>query len=60
MKELAATLTPGTSALFVLVKKVTADKVLEAITGTGGKVLQTSLSHEDEDRLQSAISAAKL
>lgn len=59
MKELAATLTPGTSALFVLVKKVTADKVLEAITGTGGKVLQTSLSHEDESRLQAAISGAQ-
>jgi len=59
MKELAATLTPGSSALFVLVRKMTADKVLEAITGTGGKVLQTSLSHEDEDRLQAAISALK-
>jgi uncharacterized membrane protein len=59
MKELAATLTPGTSALFVLVRKMTVDKVLEAIVGTGGKVLQTSLSHEDEDRLQAAISAAK-
>jgi uncharacterized membrane protein len=59
MKELAATLTPGSSALFVLVRKMTVDKVLEAVTGTGGKVLQTSLSHEDEDRLQAAISAAK-
>ncbi len=59
MKELAATLTPCTSALFVLVRKVTVDKVLEAITGTGGKVLKTSLSHDDESRLQSAISAAK-
>lgn len=59
MKDLAATLTPGSSALFVLVRKMTADKVLEAIAGTGGKVLQTSLSHEDEDRLQAAISAGK-
>ncbi|MEI9935767.1 MAG: DUF1269 domain-containing protein [Pseudomonadota bacterium] len=58
MKELAGTLTPGSSALFVLVRKVTVDKVLEAITGTGGKVLKTSLSHDDETRLQSAISAA--
>lgn len=59
MKELASTLTPGSSALFVLVRKATVDKVLEAITGTGGKVLQTSLSHEDETRLQAAISGAK-
>jgi uncharacterized membrane protein len=57
MKELAATLKPESSALFVLVRKVTADKVLEAISGTGGIVLKTSLSHEDEHRLQAAISA---
>jgi uncharacterized membrane protein len=59
MKELASTLAPGTSALFVLVRKATPDKVLEAIAGTGGKVLKTSLSHEDENRLQAAISATK-
>ncbi len=59
MKELASSLTPGSSALFVLVRKVTEDKVLEAILGTGGKVLKTSLSHEDEGRLQAALSAAK-
>lgn len=57
MNELAATLRPGSSALFVLVRKATADKVLEAVTGTGGVVLKTSLSHQDEDRLQAAISA---
>jgi uncharacterized membrane protein len=59
MKELAATLAPGTSALFVLVRKATPDKVLEAIAGTGGKVLKTSLSHADENLLQAAISATK-
>jgi uncharacterized membrane protein len=59
MKELSSTLAPGTSALFVLVRKATPDKVLEAIAGTGGKVLKTSLSHEDENRLQAAISATK-
>ena len=48
MKELAATLRNGSSALFVLVRKATPDKVLEALQGTGGKVLKTSLSHEDE------------
>ena len=59
MKSLATTLTPGTSALFVLVRKATPDKVLEELAGTGGKVLKTSLSHEDEARLQAALSAAK-
>ena len=58
MKELAATLKPGSSVLFVLVRKATPDKVLEEIKGTGGRILKTSLSHEDEAKLQAAISAA--
>jgi uncharacterized membrane protein len=59
MKELAATMTPGSSALFVLVRRATPDKVLEEVKGTGGKILKTSLSHEDEAKLQAALSAAK-
>jgi uncharacterized membrane protein len=58
MKELAATLHPGSSALFVLVRKATPDKVLEALRGSGGKVLKTSLSHDDETKLQAALDAA--
>jgi len=59
MKDLAATMTDGSSALFVLVRKATPDKVLEEIKGTGGKIIKTSLSHDDEARLQAALSAAK-
>ncbi|CAL1241592.1 DUF1269 domain-containing protein [Candidatus Methylocalor cossyra] len=59
MKELAATFTPGSSALFILVRKATPDKVLAELQGTGGKVLKTSLSHEDEAKLQAALDAAK-
>lgn len=58
MKDLAATLKPEGSALFVLVRKATPDKVLEELAGTGGKVLKSSLSHEDEGRLQSALDAS--
>jgi len=60
MKGLAATLKPGSSALFVLVRKATPDKVLEELAGTGGTVLKTSLSHEDEARLQAALSGTKV
>src|SRR5215470_11888686 len=59
MKELAGTLKPGSSALFVLVRRSTPDKVLEELSGTGGKVLKSSLSHDDEAKLQAALSAAK-
>ena len=59
MKELADAMNPGSSALFVLVRKATPDKVLEEVEGTGGKILKTSLSHDDEAKLQAALSAAK-
>ncbi|MFN3672922.1 MAG: DUF1269 domain-containing protein [Bosea sp. (in: a-proteobacteria)] len=58
MKELAATLQPGNAALFVLINKMTGDKVLEAIKGTGGVVLKTSLDHSREQALRDAISGA--
>ena len=59
MKELGQTLTPGSSALFVLVCKMTPDKVVEELTPYGGKVMCTSLSKADEAKLQEALSSAK-
>jgi len=59
VKELASTMKPGSSVLFVLVRKATPDKVLDEVKGTGGKILKTSLSHDDEAKLQAALSAAK-
>ena len=59
MKQLASTLSPGSSALFVLVRQTSPERMLEELKGAGGKVLQTSLSHEDETRLQAALSNAK-
>jgi uncharacterized membrane protein len=58
MKDLADTMKPDTSALFVLVRKATPDRVLEELKGTGGKILQSSLSHEEVDRLQNVLAEA--
>lgn len=58
MKELASTMKPKSSALFVLVKRATPDRVLEELKGTGGKILHTSLSHEKVERLQEALVGA--
>jgi uncharacterized membrane protein len=58
MKELAATMTPGSSTLFILVTKSTPDKVLQELQGTGGRILKTSLSNEDEAKVQAALGAA--
>jgi uncharacterized membrane protein len=54
MKELGATLTAGSSALFVLVRNSTPDKVLEALKPFAGKgrVLQTSLTKDKDDELR--------
>ncbi len=55
MKQLGETFTPGTSALFVLVRKATPDKVLEGLKGFKGKVIQTSLTKDKEDELRKVL-----
>lgn len=55
MNELAESMQPKSSALFILVRKATPDKVVEELQKYGGKLLRTSLSHEDEVKLQSAL-----
>ena len=56
MKGLATEdLKPGEAVLFVLVNKVTGDKVLDQLKGVGGRVLQTSLDHTREDALRKAL-----
>jgi uncharacterized membrane protein len=57
MKDAAAALTPGHAALCVIVRKVTADKVLPAMAAFGGQVLRTNLSTEQEAKLQDALKA---
>jgi uncharacterized membrane protein len=46
---------PGTSALFLMVEKVTPDKAVEAMSKYGGTVLKTSLSKDGEQELQEAL-----
>ncbi len=55
MKDLAATFNPGSSALFVLVRKATPDKVLAALKGFGGNILKTSLTADKEETLRAAL-----
>lgn len=59
MKDLASTFKNGSSLLFVLVRKATPDKVLAEIQGSGGKVIKTSLTHEQEEKLQAALDAGR-
>ena len=59
MKKLAEGLKNNTSVLFILVRKATPDKVVEEIQQFGGTLLKTSLSHEDEAKLQAALDDAQ-
>ena len=56
IKSLGATIRPGTSALFILVRKVTIDKVLPEISKFHGTILRTSLSGEQDEELRKALS----
>jgi uncharacterized membrane protein len=60
MKSFAEGFKPGCSALFVLVRKATGDKVLAGLSEfTGkGKVLQTSLTKDKEEELRKVIEGA--
>lgn len=58
MKKLADSLKPNSSVLFVLVRDMTPDKVVDEIKGFGGTIIQTSLSHDDQNKLQTALSEA--
>jgi uncharacterized membrane protein len=48
-------LQPGTSALFMVVEKVTPDKAIDALRPFGGTVLKSSLSKNAERELQKAL-----
>jgi len=54
-KQIAETMQPNTSAIFVLIRKSTPDKVVPEIAKFGGTVLQTSLPKETEEKLQEAL-----
>jgi len=59
MKDLASHLKPGTSALFIVAKKAKPEAILKELEKFGGNVLQTSLKHDDEDKLRAALAAVK-
>jgi uncharacterized membrane protein len=59
IRSVGSTIEPGSSALFVLVRSVTADRVLPELRPFEGTVLRTSLSNEQEARLQQALQGLK-
>jgi uncharacterized membrane protein len=59
MKDVAEVVPPGGAALFVLVRKMTTDKVLEGLKGVGGTVLRTSFDKSKDEAIRAALTAHK-
>ena len=57
MKQLGDNLEPGAGALILLIRKVSVDKVIPQIK-VPGKIIQTSLDNDSEQRLADALAAA--
>lgn len=56
MKQAAQdALRPGKAGLFLLIRKMTTDKVLADLRGVGGTVIRTSFDHAKEDALKQAL-----
>jgi uncharacterized membrane protein len=55
VKQLSTQMTPSSSAIFILFRRATMDKVVPELSKYGGTVLHTSLSDEAERRLQAAL-----
>jgi uncharacterized membrane protein len=60
MRDLAQSFKPGSSALFVLIRPATMEKVLDGLKQFAGKgkVFQTSLNKDDEAALRDSLKAA--
>jgi uncharacterized membrane protein len=59
VQDLGSHLKPGTSALFIVAKKARPEAILGELKRFRGKMLQTSLKHNDEEKLRAALDAAK-
>jgi len=57
MKDVAEAVPVGGAALFLLVKKMTTDKVLEGLKGVGGTVLRTSFDRTRDEAIRAALAA---
>jgi uncharacterized membrane protein len=60
IRQIGETLQPNTSALFVLVRKAQPEKVMSELSSFRGRVIRSSLSPEQEKRLQEALSGSGL
>jgi uncharacterized membrane protein len=59
MRQAARTLQSGNAALFLLIRKMTTDKVLAALRGVSGTVTRSSFDETKGEALQAALAGAR-
>jgi uncharacterized membrane protein len=59
MRQAARTLQSGNAALFLLIRKMTTDKVVAALRGVGGTVMRSSFDETNEEALQAALAGVR-
>lgn len=59
MRDVGKTLADGHAALFLLIRKMTTDKVMAELQGTGGTILRSSFDETKEDALREALAGAQ-
>jgi uncharacterized membrane protein len=59
MKDAASALQPNTAGLFLLIRKMTTDKVLADLKGVGGVLMQTSFDETKEAALREALASVQ-
>jgi uncharacterized membrane protein len=58
MRDAASALQPNTAGLFLLIRKMTTDKVLADLRGIGGVLMRTSFDETKEAALREALAAS--
>jgi len=59
MRQAPRTPQSGNPALFLLIRKMTTDKVLAALHGVGGTVIWSSFDETREEALQTALAGVR-
>ncbi|MDN3568977.1 DUF1269 domain-containing protein [Paeniroseomonas aquatica] len=59
MLDVAKSLEAGHAALFLLIRKMTADKVMAELQGSGGSIMRSSFDETKEEALREALAGAQ-
>ncbi|MBX6741407.1 MAG: DUF1269 domain-containing protein [Acetobacteraceae bacterium] len=59
MRDVAKNLDSGHAALFLLIRKMTTDKVMAELQGTGGTIMRSSFDETKEQALREALASAQ-